>query len=313
MLLTGAGRWLLGALTHLFWSMYGVSALAILILLFSIAQYDLSWGTTLLTDDTAVSLIQAMAWLPVALGFIEPLTPEWILAGREGVQGGALRADWARLLLVLVAVYGIFPRLVLALLCGLFGWAGLKKMDLDTARPGYLRLAGVLSADQDVRIQGDRPSIVKAAKRQRPAVVDGAPLLVAVELERADWPVSLPGVQWRALGPADTRAQRKSLLAAAGGLQLPPPAVLAQCSGLRTPDEGTGRFLSDLADEAGTVLVIWLDELSVLQGRGGDPAEREADWRDLAERMGAELVILDASQPDDRGLLALRQACGVEP
>jgi hypothetical protein len=313
LMLTGAGRWLLGALTHVFWSVYGLSALALLALLFSIAQYDLSWGTTLLDDATAVALIQAVAWLPAAVGLIEPLTAEWILAGREGVQSGALRAEWARLLLVLIMVYGILPRAVLALVCAAFGLSGLKRMSLDTARPGYLRLAGALNSHEEVDVRGAAPAAFSAPKRERPALVDGAPLLVAVELERPEWPTALPGLEWRALGRADSRSQRKALLAAAGGLDAPPPAVLAQCSALRTPDEGTGRFLSDLADAAGTVLVIWLDESSALQARGGDVAERTSDWQAMAQRVGAEFVGLDGSHPDEQGLSALRQACGVTP
>lgn len=311
LMLTSPGRWLLGALTHVFWLVYGLSALAALTLLFSIAQYDLSWGTTLLEDATVVGGIQAMAWLPAAFGLIEPLTSDWIMTGREGIQSGAMRAEWARFLLVLIAVYGILPRALLALVCAALGSRGLKRMSLDTARPGYLRLAGALNPAEDIEVRGPEPAVAPAPRRERPAQVDGAPLLVAVELERSDWPIPLPQLEWRALGRADTRTQRKALLAAAGGLDKPPPAVLAQCSALRTPDEGTGRFLSDLADAAGTVLVIWLDELSILKSRGVDEVERHSDWQALADRMGAELVTLDANQPDDESLAALRRAIGV--
>jgi hypothetical protein len=311
LMLTGSGRWLLSALTHVFWSIYGLSALAVVAFLFSIAQYDLSWGTTLLDDTTVVGLIQGMAWLPAAAGLIEPLTADWILAGREGIEGGAMRAEWARFLLVLIAVYGILPRALLALICAALALGGLKRMSLDTARPGYLRLAGALNTDAEIEVRGPEPALASVPRRERPSLVDGAPLLVAVELERPDWPTALPQLAWRALGRADTRTQRKALLAAAGGLHKPPPAVLAQCSGLRTPDEGTGRFLSDLADAAGTVLVIWLDELSILKSRGGDEAERQSDWQALADRVGAELVTLDASHPDDESLATLRRALGV--
>ncbi|MFW5816876.1 MAG: DUF2868 domain-containing protein, partial [Wenzhouxiangella sp.] len=311
LLTTGAGRWLLGTLTHAFWATYGLAALATLALLFSIAQYDLSWGTTLLADDTVVGLIQALAWLPEALGLAEPLSPDWILAGREGAQSGELRAQWARFLLVLVGVYGILPRLVLMLVCAAFAAVGLRGVRLDTARPGYLRLAGVLTADGEIHTRGPRPQTAAAPRRERPAAAAGPPLLVAVELERTDWPVSLPGIEWRALGRADTRAQRTGLLAAVESLTRPPPAVLAQCSALRTPDEGTGRFLAALADAANTVLVIWLDEVQAWRERGGDHGERQADWRALAERIGAELVVVDADAPEAGALAELIQALGL--
>ncbi|NDY95776.1 DUF2868 domain-containing protein [Wenzhouxiangella limi] len=313
LLLTGPGRWLLGTLTHAFWAAYGLAALATLALLFSIAQYDLSWGTTLLSDDTVVELIQALGWLPASLGLVEPLSPEWILAGREGAESGVMRAEWARFLLVLVAVYGIFPRLVLMLACAGFATLGLQRVRLDTARPGYLRLAGALMAEGEVRIRGKRPGVGDSPSRKRPDEVAGPPLLVAVELERKDWPVPLPGVAWHALGRADTRSQRNRLLAAAESLEIAPPAVLAQCSALRTPDEGTGRFLSALADAAGTVLVIWLDEGDQWRERGGDLGEREADWRSLAERVGADLVVVDADTPEAGALAELYRALGEQP
>ncbi len=313
LLTTGPGRWLLGTLTHAFWATYGLAALATLALLFSIAQYDLSWGTTLLTDETVVGLIQALAWLPAALGLVEPLTPEWILAGREGAQGGELRAEWAQFLLILVAVYGILPRLVLMLPCAGLAAAGLRRLRLDTARPGYLRLAGTLNADAEIQIRGRRPQAAAAPSRERPGTVAGPPLLVGVELERKDWPVPLPGIDWRALGRADTRRQRTGLLAAVESLATPPPAVLAQCSALRTPDEGTGRFLAALADAAGTVLVLWLDELDAWRARGGERGEREADWRALAERIGADLVVVDADAPEAGALAELMQALGERP
>jgi hypothetical protein len=310
LLTTAPGRWLLGVLTHLFWTVYGLAAIAMLALLFSIAQYDLSWGTTLLADDTVVEFIQILGGLPAALGLIEPLTPEWILSGREGTQDGAMRAEWAQLLLVIVAVYGILPRLLLAAVSMLLATVGLRRVSLDTTRPGYLRLAGALSADGDILTRGDRPRSSQSPPRKRPANAAGPPVLVAMELEREDWPVSLPGMNWRSLGRADTRSQRNELLAAVKALESPPPALLAQCSALRTPDEGTGRFLSALADAVDTVLVIWLDELDVLKARGGDAMEREADWQALARRISADFVVLDASGPEPSALAELRQKSG---
>ncbi|MFW5927381.1 MAG: DUF2868 domain-containing protein, partial [Wenzhouxiangella sp.] len=52
---TGFGRWLLSILAHGFWLTYSVGALATLALYFSIVQYDLTWGATLLADETVVA------------------------------------------------------------------------------------------------------------------------------------------------------------------------------------------------------------------------------------------------------------------
>ncbi len=311
LLLSRPGRWLLGSLTHAFWALYSLAALILLVLLFSIAQYELSWGTTLLTDDSVIRVIQGLAWAPATLGLIEAPSPEWILAGREGMNSGAVRGEWARFLLVLVAVYGLLPRLLLLVLCLALAVPGLRRVPVDTSRPGYLRLAGILVADGDIDTRGQAPVATRPPARARPRRSAGPPLLVGVELEREDWPVELPGLAWRALGRADTRSQRAGLVAAVESLAEPPPAVLAQCSALRTPDEGTGRFLSGLADAAGTVLVIWLDESEALRDRGGDLAARQADWHDLAGRIGAELVVVDADAPDEAALAELVRAARV--
>ena len=310
LLLSRPGRWLLGTLTHAFWALYSLAALITLTLLFSIAQYDLSWGTTLLTDETVITLIQGLAHLPAWIGLIEPPSAEWILAGRAGQETGAVRAEWARFLLMLVAVYGLLPRLVLLAFCALLASRGLRRMDLDTRRPGYLRLAGTLVADGEVETRGRRPDAADPVQRKRPARATGPPVLIGVELERAEWPPEIPDLTVRALGRADTRAQRAALLAAVESLDMPPPALIAQCSALRTPDEGTARFLLGLAEAGQTALVLWLDELDGLRDRAGELAERQADWRSLAERTGASLVVLDADQPDADALAELQQAAG---
>ncbi len=304
---TAAGRWALSTLAHLFWVVYSLSALVVLALLFSAAQYDLSWGTTLLSDDSVIRLIGGLAWLPAELGLIQAPEPDWILAGREGQQPGAARAEWASFLLALVLVYGLLPRLFLAVLSALLALSGLRRLTLDTRQPGYLRLAGVLSGGAGADLHGQAPEIPAPRRRRAPRNAEGPPLLIGVELERADWPVALPDQSWKELGRADTRAQRRQLLAAAEGFECPPPALLAQCSALRTPDEGTARFLMRLADTAETMLVIWLDESERLQTRGIDRRERIADWRRLAQRTGAAMVVLDADAPDPGALAELRE------
>lgn len=313
LLATRPGRWLLATIAHAFWVVYSLAALLVLTILFSAAQYDLSWGTTLLSEQAMVDLISGLAWFPAVLGLVEPPTADWILAGRRGVAADAVRAEWARFLLALVAVYGLLPRLLLALLSGVLGRMGLRRMDLDTAQPGYLRLAGTLLDEEDALIHGDAPPLAPAVERRRQANADGPPLLVGVELERREWPVALPGLAWQALGRADSRSQRRQLLAAVEGFVVPPSALIAQCSALRTPDEGTGRFLAALADRADTVLVVWLDEIDRLASREVPARERIADWLQLTGRVGGRLVVLDADRPDSSALAELLDLVGVEP
>lgn len=300
------GRWALGALAHSFWVIYSLSALLVLALLFSVAQFDLSWGTTLLSDDAVVRLISALAWTPAALGLIEAPDAAWILAGREGQQPGMARAEWAGFLLALVVVYGLLPRLLLASVSALLAAIGLRRLRLDTRQPGYLRLAGLLSDASDIDLHGQAPVAARPPRRRRPRRADGPPLLVGMELERSEWPVPLPGLSWQVLGRADTRAQRRQLLAAAEGFLTPPAALIAHCSALRTPDAGTGRFLTRLADVAETAPILWLDESGSLEARGIPFADRIQDWRALADCIGAAIVVLDGDQPDAAALAELQ-------
>ncbi|TVS10165.1 MAG: DUF2868 domain-containing protein [Wenzhouxiangella sp.] len=312
LLATSAGRWLLATIAHAFWVVYSLAALLVLTILFSAAQYDLSWGTTLLSEQAMVDLISGLAWFPAALGLVEQPSADWILAGRKGVEAGAVRAEWARFLMALVAVYGLLPRLLLAILSGVLGRLGLGRMVLDTTQPGYLRLAGSLLDEEDALVHGDQPPSAPAVQRRRQANADGPPLLVGVELERKQWPVELPGLSWQALGRADSRDQRRQILAAVEGFLVPPSALIAQCSALRTPDEGTGRFLAALADRADTVLVVWLDEIDRLESRGVPARERIADWLQLTARVGGRLVVLDADRPDSTALAELFDLVGAE-
>ncbi len=307
-----AGRWLLSAIAHLFWLVYALAAVLALVVYFSVVQYDLTWGTTLLADRSIVRAVEALAAAPAALGLIDPPALEWILAGRAGETTGEGRASWARFLIAMILVYGALPRALLAALS--FGLArrGAGRLALDTGQPGYLRLAHHLAdPEPEATVHGSVPEPDRRRTRQRPARARGRPVLVGIELERAedDWPPRLPGIEVLALGRVDRRADRQAPLDAIAALDQTPVAVIALCSLLRTPDAGLARWLDSLADAAGTALVIVLEDAESLAGREISMAERWADWQATAERVGGEAVRLDRSGPDAAAVAHLRELC----
>ncbi|TVQ28205.1 MAG: DUF2868 domain-containing protein [Wenzhouxiangella sp.] len=310
-LLTGPlGRWHLSTLSHGIWLAYALGAWLGLVVLFSLVQYELSWGTTLLGEDQVVRIIAALGAPIHALGLMPSPDADWIAAGREGVDLGSMRADWARFLLGIVLVYAALPRLLLLLLCLFLTRRAAGRLQLDTQAPGYLRLMPLIRPDaaqpgpagREIPDQDQRPLRQLGAAR-------GQPVLVGIELERADgdWPPALGGLALTDLGQADGRARYRELEAALDAMPSRPRAVIAVCSLKRTPDGGTAQRLNQLADAAGGALVLILTDRDDLAGRGIEPGQRIEDWHQLARRCGGQALVMDPDRPDNATLSRLRR------
>lgn len=304
------GRWYLSSLSHLFWLAYAAGATLTLIVLFSVAQYDLSWGTTLLRDDTVSRMIQWLAAGPAQLGLVPPPDAAWVASGREGDLVGSQRAEWARLLLAVILIYGALPRLVLLVACSSLAGLAARRLNLDRRHPGYLRLVPLLQPEISTsRTLGEQPEPARERAQRRPANRNGSVLLVGIELDvdEGAWPPRLPGLAVNAIGRADRRDQRRTLVEALAQMRDKPLAVLAHCSLLRTPDTGIENLLNALGDAGDCALVLLLDDRERLQQRGGDLALRQADWDALARRVGGECLQVDTASAGRDELSALVQ------
>ncbi len=304
---TATGRWLLGCLAHAFWIAYLLAALVTLVLYFSVVQYDLIWGTTLLNDTTMVSLFNGLADPLVALDLMQPVEPEWLLAAREGTSAGDGRGRWAWFLLAVIAVYGLAPRILALAASASMAAIGWWRLTLDTTQPGYLRLAGSLAPTNTPESTDQAPARANRTPRSRPANARGRPLLVAIELEHEPWPPTIAGVDMQVVGRADDRADREQILAALQALNAPPPALLVLCSLLRTPDQGHERFIDRAADAAGTVPLLVLTDGTALVRRDGNVNSRRADWQALAARVGGKAVEFDPEYPDAAAIARLQR------
>ena len=302
------GRWLLSSISHGFWLAYTLAALLAMVLYFSLVQYTLTWGTTILDPQTVVAVIGAIAWLPSALNLMPDASPDWIVAAREGAGTEAGRAAWAQFLIAAVALYGALPRLVIGVLCGAMARHRARRLALDCGLPGYLRLRDILavttpSGSDDSPAQSAPPP----THRRRASNAAGPPLLVTVELEENGDTSRIPGIDARCVGSVDTRAARRQLEAALGALDRPPPGLIALCSLLRTPDTGTAAVLARVAALANAPLLLVLDDGGRLAERGGDVRARTADWQHSAGTIGAACIALDRNHPDTAAIASLRQ------
>jgi len=308
----GIRRWAPALLTHGFWALYFAGALAVIGFAFLVSQYDLSWGTTLLPEDTVISIVQSAGWLPHALLGAPLPDRELVLASRSGVTTGIERETWAWYLLASAFLYGLLPRLLLLALSGWRLAAAIGGLRLDLGELGYQKLAGLLgtevtSAEPYRAAAAPLPEPARAPLAPRPD--SGAPILVGIELERgaAEWPPVFPGVRLRVLGRIDGRAERANALQTLSGLKPPPARLVALCSLLRTPDRGTAQLLVELARAARAPLLLLLAEGGRHAQRGSDLGARVDAWHRLAERVGAAVLVLDPDQPEPAALEQLHR------
>jgi len=275
------GRWGLGLLVHGFWLLALTAALVTLLALLSTRSYGFYWETTLLSGDTFVALTQALGALPSTLGFAMPDAGTIRASADRALSGEAVRQAWAGWLLGVLVVYGLLPRLLLALLC-LGRWlSGRARLAPDLSLPGYRLLT------ERLQPSSERLGVCDAAPEKLPeayaytrdGLAEGA-LLVAVELDdRRAWPPELPDGVGNA-GILDSREQRRLLLDRLAGR--PPARLAVAVEPLRSPDRGTLALLGELSRSAGRTRV-WL--LSAPPGEELD-AERLDDWHIALNQLG---------------------------
>ena len=276
----GLNRWVLGALIHGLWCLALVSALVLLLLLMATRRYGFVWETTILGSDTFVSLTQTLGALPALLGFSVPSEAMIRASGDSALLVETGRQAWAAWLVGVLLVYGIVPRLILALIC-LWRWRrGRAALSLDLTLPGYSELRERLMPSSE------RLGVSDAAPEQLHQVLpdggaldsDGA-LLVAIELDdEHSWPPSLPDGVVDA-GILDSRESRLKLLDQL--TRFPPARLLIACDPRRSPDRGSLALIAELARCAGATR-IWL--LPAPAGQSLD-AERVDDWQNALHQL----------------------------
>ncbi|MBY8969605.1 DUF2868 domain-containing protein [Pseudomonas sp. P867] len=281
-------RWAVGVLANSLWLLALLSAMVILLTLLATRRYGFVWETTILGADTFVAVTQALASLPALLGFNVPTVDMIRASGDSALNIENARQAWAAWLVGVLLVYGLLPRLILALFC-LWRWKiGRAALRLDLNLQGYAQLRERLMPSSE------RLGVNDAAPEQLHHVSggvsemdsDGA-LLVAIELDdHHPWPPKLPSNVKNA-GILDSRESRNKLLEQLS--RFPPARLVIVCDPRRSPDRGSLALIAELARSA-TATRVWL--LQAPPGQALD-AERLGDWHTALQQL--ELPFADCA------------------
>jgi hypothetical protein len=273
-------RWALGALVNGLWLLAMLSALILLLTLMATRRYGFVWETTILGADTFIHVTQALGYLPSLLGFNVP-TEEMI----RGSGAGALdiesaRQAWATWLVGVLVVYGVLPRLLLALFC-LWRWnRGKAALRLDLNLPGYAQLRErLMPTSERLGVNDPEPAQLHRVESNVGELASEGALLVAIELdEQRPWPPALPKNVSNA-GILDSRESRHKLLEQLS--RFPPARLAIACDPRRSPDRGSLALIAELARNAGATR-IWL--LQAPPGEALD-GQRLGDWHAALQQL----------------------------
>lgn len=278
-------RWALGALVNGLWLLIMLSALVLLLTLMATRRYGFVWETTILSADTFIHITQALGHLPSLLGFNVP-TVDMIRASGDGALDiESARQAWATWLVGVLVVYGVLPRLILALLC-FWRWnSGKAALRLDLNLPGYAQLRErLMPSSERLGVNDPEPPQMHRVESGVSEHASEGALLVAIELdEQRPWPPALPKNVSNA-GILDSRESRHKLLEQLS--RFPPARLAIACDPQRSPDRGSLALIAELARSAGETRV-WL--LQPPPGAALD-AERLGDWHIALQQLELEFA-----------------------
>ena len=266
-------RWAVGVLVNSLWLLALLSALVILLTLLATRRYGFVWETTILGADTFVAVTQALGTLPALLGFNVPTVEMIRASGDSALNIESARQAWAAWLVGVLLVYGVLPRLILALLC-LWRWKrGRAALHLDLNLPGYAQLRErLMPSSERLGVNDVAPDHLHSISGGASELESDGALLVAIELDaQHPWPPKLPANVKNA-GILDSRESRNKLLEQLS--RFPPARLAIACDPRRSPDRGSLALIAELARSA-TDTRVWL--LQAPPGQALD-AERLGDW-----------------------------------
>jgi len=272
-------RWALGGLVNGLWLLAMLSALVIVLMLMATRRYGFVWETTILGGETFVAMTQALGALPALLGLSVPTVDMIRASGDAALNIESARQAWAGWLVGVLLVYGVLPRLCLALLC-LWRWRrGRATLRLDLNLPGYAQLRErLMPSSERLGVNDAAPAPLHQVETTLNAMQSDGALLVAIELDERPWPPKLPGSVKNA-GILDSRESRHKLLEQLS--RFPPARLAIACDPRRSPDRGSLALIAELARSAGATRV-WL--LQAPPGEALD-AERLGDWHNALHQL----------------------------
>lgn len=295
------GRWTLAAITHAAWLVFLAALLAAMLFLLSTRSYVFVWETTILSADTYVPLTRWVAHVPTLFGFPAP-DPDQIRASQwigGGEQAAVARDAWAGLLVGCIVVYGIVPRLALVVICLLLRARAGQRFRLDTARPGFARLAprlmpaaeGIGYVDGGAGMEPKRPAARHDAKTERIAGDPHGPAAVLgleIDVPASGWPPPLGSAEPLDLGRAQTRQDIRQALDILRRAVPRPRLVIVVGALTATPDRGMLAQIDAIMAASAVPLALLLTGGQRLRERASADSAllRIGDWHALAEQAG---------------------------
>ncbi|WP_438300065.1 DUF2868 domain-containing protein [Pseudomonas sp. NMS19W] len=278
-------RWALGTLVNGLWLLAMVSALVLLLTLMATRRYGFVWETTILSADTFINMTQALGALPALLGFNVPTVDMIRASGDTALNIESARQAWATWLVGVLVVYGVLPRLLLALFCFWRWSSGKAALRLDLNLPGYAQLRErLMPTSERLGITDPEPAQLHRVESTVGEHASDGALLVAIELDdQHSWPPTLPKNVSNA-GILDSRESRNKLLEQLS--RFPPARLAIACDPRRSPDRGSLALIAELARNAAATRV-WL--LQAPQGQALD-AERLGDWHVALQQLELEFA-----------------------
>lgn len=286
-----ATRWLLSTGTHLIWMILSVAAAVTLLLALSTRQYDFVWETTVLSSEVFVKWIGYLSVVPQWLGFAIP-DHEMVRTSSSVPQQNAevSRRLWSGWLLSCLLIYGVLPRMLLALLSGLILKRYLR-LEPDLSSPYYIAILSRMPSF-DAQTDGQQPleSILKKGLDRSDYGNDlwnTEHLLIAIELDPTDdWPPSGIGDSLSFAAPVDSKESRQQIVLNAANAR--PHNLVIACDARHSPDRGILRLVADLSAYSKRTL-LWLRHSQA------DHAHTEAWVMQLRDLPYLELCVRDDS------------------
>lgn len=272
--------WAFGFISHTIWALAFVLVLIALWFAFSFQEYRLTWETTILSADFFIGFVQKTGWLPHLLGFPLPDTSTLL---NPGAAGGSHSA-WAWWLIGCTFVYGLVPRLALAIMCWFVWRRGRQSLKLDTADPYFRKLLArfdemesSIVIDPEQRIE---PAVSHDHRQPLPGVHD-ALAMIGFELP-ADYPWppdSLAKAAQLSERISGTGKERRALLNTLA--QARPYKILVVCNPGSSPDRGTERFIREACGCSTHCALLLVPSAG---GEAGNPQR----WRSWLQHIGMD-------------------------
>lgn len=256
--------WALGFISHTIWALSFCTVLAALLFALAFRNYTLNWETTILEPGFFVRGVQLLGVVPSWFGFPVP-DAATVLAPDTGLAG---QRTWALWLTGCVVVYGLLPRVALAVLSAGVWQSRKRRLQPDLGEPYYRKLATRLEALQPPAVlDADPGRAAQGAPFGLPADrTQDALWLIGFELpDDLAWPpASLQTAAAQTLrvdGSADQRSSALDALALAR-----PARVVLACHAASSPDRGTERFVREVQSHCGECR-LWLVGAESAPGR----------------------------------------------